>query len=69
VKIKIFVDNREKKGGNTIMLHISAEFESAIYEAEKSILEIPDLHIQRALQNICEALREIEKKIAELKTY
>jgi hypothetical protein len=50
------------------MLHISAEFESAIYEAEKSILEIPDLYIQRALQNICEALREIEKKIAESKT-
>jgi hypothetical protein len=51
------------------MLSISPEFESAMYEAEKSILEISDQCILRAFQNICEALREVEKKFAEFKTY
>jgi hypothetical protein len=50
------------------MISISAEFENAIYETERASLEISDQCILKSIQNICEALREVEKKIAELKT-
>jgi hypothetical protein len=50
------------------MISISAEFENAIYETERASLEISDQCILKSFQNICKALREVEKKIAELKT-
>jgi hypothetical protein len=50
------------------VIYLSLEFENAIYETERASLEISDQCILKSFQNICKALREVEKKFAELKT-
>jgi hypothetical protein len=57
-----------KSSSGANVLERRKEFENAIYETERASLEISDQCILKSFQNICKALREVEKKLAELKT-